>query len=908
MPTSRRFATQHALRRHAATRDGSFTQRSMVMYREGSDANDFWVQGNEDDVLVPWSGNDTVYAGGGNDLVQGQDGHDTIYGQAGNDRLYGEGFEAHPRHNSHFRGNDYLDGGDGDDFMVGGNDTDALYGGNGNDLLIGDGMDTGPGGPIILPSEAIDYHPGNDFLDGGAGNDVLFGNEGDDQLYGGSGLDVLDGGAGNDRLIGGFAGDTARDHLDGGAGNDELYGADGDDTLLGGAGNDLLSGGKNADRMAGGSGDDRYIVDNADDAIVEAAGGGIDHVSARVSTLLKDNVENLTLDAAADAIDGFGNALDNQIVGNGYANRLLGGEGNDHLLGMAGDDQLDGGSGLNTLAGGVGNDRYIVEDKGDTLVELAGQGVDTVESSIGYMLGDNVENLVLGAAAGSINATGNALDNTLTGNAGDNLLYGGAGADAMRGGLGNDYYVIDQAGDSVTELAGEGFDTVQSFISTTLADNVERLVLDPSLLAIDGSGNALDNVLVGNAASNRLDGGAGADAMFGGGGDDVYVVDAAGDVVNENTGEGSDTIEASLSHTLGANLENLRLTGNADLSGVGNDAANSITGNAGHNTLDGGAGADRLQGLAGDDNYLIDDAGDVVIEDANQGFDTVLSALTHTLAANVEALRLQGSADVNGSGNEIGNLLVGNSGANVLDGGAGDDALNGGAGADLMRGGSGDDSYFVDSAQDRVEENAGAGIDTVHSSVSYTLGAHLENLTLAGNVVAVGVGNALANTLVGSGAGNVLSGAAGNDTLDGGGGSDLLLGGSGDDVFIFDALDLAIAGTRINGGSGSDTLRFDGGGQFVDLTRIGNERAIGLEAIDLTGSGDNALALDRSDVRALCDTGVLRIDGNAGDTLKMLGSGWQAGADVGFGGTLYHSYFDKGATLLVDADVTTAFG
>ncbi len=343
------------------------------------------------------------------------------------------------------------------------------------------------------------------------------------------------------------------------------------------------------------------------------------------------------------------------------------------------------------------------------------------------MLGDNVENLTLVGIA-SINATGNALDNTLTGNLGNNLLYGGAGADAMLGGEGNDYYVVDQAGDVVTELAGEGTDTVQSFISYTLGDNVENLTLDPSPLSIDATGNALDNVLRGNAGNNRLDGKTGADAMFGQGGDDTYVVDDAGDNITELAGEGIDTVESDISYALTANVENLKLNGIANLNGTGNIDNNQINGNAGNNILNGGAGADHLEGLAGNDTYIVDDVGDVVIEGLNLGTDTVQSSITYSLTANVEALLLTGAADINGTGNELANTLTGNAGNNALDGGLGNDTLRGGAGADtligelgndqldggagvdLMRGGAGHDSYIVDNTLDSIEENANEGI------------------------------------------------------------------------------------------------------------------------------------------------------------------------------------------------------
>jgi VCBS repeat-containing protein len=309
----------------------------------------------------------------------------------------------------------------------------------------------------------------------------------------------------------------------------------GDDTLLGGTGNDVLSsmagddkidGGGGADTMSGGAGEDLYYVDHSGDRVVELAGEGIDTVRTGFTHTLAGNVENLRLIHAGNAW-GTGNGLDNWIAGNA---------GDNVLKGLAGNDTLDGGAGADAMHGGAGDDLFYVDNAGDRVVELAGEGIDTVRTGYTHTLAANVENLEL-IYAGDAWGTGNGLDNWIAGNAGDNVLKGlagndtldgGLGADAMHGGAGDDVFYVDNAGDRVVELAGEGTDTVRTGYTHTLAANVERLELVHSGNAW-GTGNGLDNFVAGNSGNNVLkgmagndtiQGGAGADTLYGGLGND----------------------------------------------------------------------------------------------------------------------------------------------------------------------------------------------------------------------------------------------------------------------------------------------------------------------------------------------------------------------------------------------------
>ncbi|WP_434563972.1 M10 family metallopeptidase C-terminal domain-containing protein [Pseudomonas sp. R1-6] len=845
-----------------------------------------------------------------------------------------------------------LNGLDGADILDGGAGIDTLIGGTGNDTYVVDNLRDVISETSSLASEidtvrsSVSWSLGanleNLTLTGaaainGSGNaleNVLIGNAAGNVLNGGAGADQLDGGAGNDTYYVDNAGDTVIERgaslieIDSiistvnfalgtnvenltlsGAGSINGSGNALNNRITGNAGANILDGGLGIDTLVGGTGSDTYVVDNLKDVVSETStlASEIDSVRASVNWVLGANLENLTLTGIA-AINGSGNALNNVLTGNAGANvlnglagrdTLIGGDGNDiymldntgdsvveladegrdvvrttvshtlaanvedgQLLGAAalsltgnalgnslagnaaantlngldGADILDGGAGIDTLIGGTGNDTYVVDNLRDVISETSSLAseIDTVRSSVSWSLGANLENLTLTGAA-AINGSGNALENVLIGNAAGNVLNGGAGADQLDGGAGNDTYHVDNAGDTVIER-GASLTEIDSIISTVnfaLGANLENLTLSGAG-SINGSGNALNNRITGNAGANILDGGLGIDTLVGGTGSDTYVVDNLKDVVSETSTLASeiDSVRASVNWVLGANLENLTLTGIAAINGSGNALNNVLTGNAGANVLNGLAGRDTLIGGDGNDIYMLDNTGDSVVELADEGRDVVRTTVSHTLAANVEDGQLLGAAALSLTGNALGNSLAGNAAANTLNGLDGADILDGGAGIDTLIGGTGNDTYVVDNLRDVISETSSLAseIDTVRSSVSWSLGANLENLTLTDAAAINGSGNALENVLIGNAANNVLNGAAGNDRIDGGAGNDTLMGGAGTDT--------------LTGGTGADRFVFsslsdlgkDGAGDVIlDFSRLQGDK------IDLSKLDANAL-------------------------------------------------------------------
>ena len=370
---------------------------------------------------------------------------------------------------------------------------------------------------------------------------------------------------------------------------------------------------------------------------------------------------------------------------------------NDRLYGGAGNDRLNGGTGADVTDGGAGDDFHYVDNLGDTVIELAGEGYDNLQSSIDWVLAEGVYvevlSTTLNAGTTRVDLTGNSLANVIVGNDGKNVLDGKAGADILVGLGGDDFYLID-AEDRVYENVGGGLDNVQARESYVLIAGQEIEVLSTTNNAgttvIDLTGNEFGQAIVGNDARNFLNGGGGADILQGLGGDDVYLVDAD-DRVYEDVGGGYDNVASKTSYALlaGQQIEVLSTADNGGTASInlnGNEFKQVLVGNAGANYINGGGGGDIFDGLGGNDTYVVD-TGDRVYEAAGRGFDSVAAKVSYALLAGQEIELLStsdngGTAAINLTGNELGQVLVGNAGNNILDGGNGNDLLQGLSGAD----------------------------------------------------------------------------------------------------------------------------------------------------------------------------------------------------------------------------------
>ncbi|HEU0068778.1 MAG TPA: calcium-binding protein, partial [Nitrospiraceae bacterium] len=574
------------------------------------------------------------------------------------------------------------------------------------------------------------------------------------------------------------------------------------------------------------------VVDLVSGGRLRLAGTGMDNFPSFINSLTEFDFTNIATGEViryTGLFDGIGNELITSATfgSTGYLEKINGNVTvfpNSTFSGTVTSLMAVIGSDTVTFSGNfriTGND--VVASLTGTVTGISVvSGADTINMTGLSLSIDVVEAALKSAQLATVNDLFSVVGSQMTGN--DTITY------------------TNNSGTGMTFFGGAGNDTIT--ISGPNADTLNGGAGNDTLNGGDGA-----DTLTGLAGNDTLNGGAGNDAMDGGAGNDTYVVDSASDTVTESlTGVvgGTDIVQSSAANfTLGANVENLTLTGTDNLNGTGNELNNILTGNSGNNSLDGGTGADKMAGGTGNDFYTADSARDVVTEALNAGTDKVFASLNYTLGANVEDLELTGSANLTGTGNAFANTLTGNSGNNTLIGGLGEDIVNGGAGNDqitmLVTAGNvdtidagadtdtlvlsgvvpGDHVVVVDlSLADQVVSIGGTPDDTRVQS-------NFENLNAAGiGSVVNATGSTGDNSIIGSNGNDNMNGGAGNDTLNGGLGNDTLIGGAGNDT--------------LNGGAGIDTMT---GGTGDDTYVVDNPLDVLTENV---GEGTDTVNINRS--------------------------------------------------------------
>ncbi len=862
--------------------------------------------GAGDDLLVGSAGDDRLIGGQGADQIDGGVGFDTAdysasaqgvtvnlatgNGSAGDalgdrltsiERLVGSNFA------------DVLTGDGRGTFLVGGAGADTLigtsvldradYSASAAGVVVDLAAGTGSGGDA-----EGDRLIGVGAIRGTAFADRLTGDGRDNHIMGGAGADILAGGAGFDtvdysdyvtttatgltvNLATGTAsdGDTLSgfEAVIGTAYADTLTGDANANRLEGGDGNDVLNGGGGADVMIGGNGNDTYTVDNVGDVVIETADGGDDRVNTSIGRYtLGLGVESLGYTGGGTFV-GTGNELDNVFYGSSGSETWYGLDGNDKFQGSLGADTFYGGAGINSAD--YSKSKAAITLNLVTNVNLGGDAEGDRLYDVRTIIGSNYDDTM----------TGDDGDNLIYGRTGVDRLYGGGGADRMDGGAGADFlyggtgddlYIVDDQGDQVIELLGEGFDRVLTTLSSyVLPDHVEALTGNATI-RFTGTGNALNNVITGNTNVDTLYGMDGDDVLIGLGGGDIldggegsdtvsYADNVVGVRINLTTGEaaGGDAqgdVFRSIENVIGTSFADV-LTGDAGANRLSGGAGKDIlNGGEGDDYLDGGSGADIMDGGAGDDTYVVDNGGDQVIDSA--GNDTVRTGMSaYTLTAGLENLVSTGVLSFTGTGNAAANIIVGGMASDMLSGLDGDDTLEGGAGADLIDGGTGFD----------IASYAGstAGV-TVDLGQRIARGGDAEGDVLSG--IEGLTGSAFADTLTGDAGANRLSGGGGSDRIDGGGGIDTMVMSGARSDYAFRSIDGVLHVIDLRAGSP------DGNDSFVNIERIEFARGNGVPAGAVIGTvaNDTLNGTDAADT-FFVDTATGIAGGN--DQIRNFGAG-----------------------------------
>jgi Ca2+-binding RTX toxin-like protein len=535
--------------------------------------------------------------------------------------------------------------------------------------------------------------------------------------------------------------------------------------IVGNDGNNVITVTGGADAVSGGLGIDRLVVDyrlttgaitgDSTSNFTDAGGlgsvtinGGFEHF-----TILTGSGADTITTGAGDDIIITGEGASTVTAGQG-ANVITGGSGTDTVTALDGGNFIDGGDGANTLTSGDGNDTItgglgidtIVAGGGDDLIAVRG-GADTSNSGAGD------DRLTVDYSASNTAVIG--------GVAGGTLLGGYSGR------------IADLAGNSID------FQTTENFAITTGSGN-DNITTGDGIDELDGGAGS--DVLNSGGGNDTLIGGAGADSLAGGLDNDIYFVENTGDQVQENSGEGNDSVFSKVNFTIPNNVEILGMNGSG-LTG---------TGSAGNDILSSLNGANTLAGLDGDDIYYVGNTGDQVQESAGGGNDVVFAFADFSMPANVEALAMVGSG------------LTGT-------GGAGNDTLSSFNGANTLVGLDGNDTYYVRNGGDQVQESVGGGGDVVFAFTDFTRPANIETLVMNGPGL-IGTGTSDEDTFISMGGANTLAGLGGNDLY--------FVNNTGDQV-------------QESAGGGSNDVVFS----RVNYTMPANVEVLAMNGSGLTGTG-----------------------------------------------------------------------
>ncbi len=913
----------------------------------------------------PCPDDDIMHGSDGNDILLGDFGYFSagaavLLGGMGNDQLYGDD------------GADTLDGEGGNDVLEGAADNDTLNGGSENDTYVFNG-DENLGSDTIV--EVTSPFGGNDTIDfsATAGWAVT--------------LDLSSTAVQNvtpSATLTLPAGNVI-ENLTGGRRNDTLTGNTLDNIIRGLAGNDLITGGAGDDTLEGGAGDDTYLFDSdsplGHDDITEIAGGGIDtfdfsatttqsinlDLSSPISQAVSSNL-SITLSSSSGIEHVFGGQLGDTILGNSLDNRIQGNAGN---------DQLDGGAGDDTLLEERGGNFQLTDGPPLTLT-LNGTETDMLANFENVSLaGDDSPNtLDASSFSGHVQLDGRGGDDTLIGGSGANFLTGGAGNDSIDGSRGNDTLVEQRDADfKLTDASLEIGAETDHFIGTIekaiLTGGDGNNILDASAFSgtVQLDGGAGDDTLTGTSNNDLLIGGANDDTLSGRSGNDTYQFDAddalGSDTINEVAGEGTDTLDFSLTQIAGVTVDlsltsaqtvnsNLKLTlsaGNTIENVKGSQSDDVITGNGLVNQLEGNAGNDTLSGSKGDDT--IDGGGGINPATGQPWIDRVLEQRDASMTLTPGALVIDGTETDTLVGIETATLIGGPSdnlldasaffrsvtldggkGNDTLRGSFGDDSLTGGPGDDTLQGSFGNDSYLFDAdvalgTDTLIEPLFFGGIDTLDFSETTSIGTRVDlaltavqainaNLSLSLNNAAVfenATGGSQNDTLLGNARDNVLTGNAGNDSIEGRAGNDTLMGNDGDDTYVFDA-DGPLGSDQLFedvGTGGTDTLDFSATTTVGVSVNLGNAAPQTINAnltleLSTCHSVENVIGSSRDDVLTGNSAGNQITGGPGNDTLTggMGDDTYVFDADSGLGSDTVTEEFLEGGNDTLDFSATSA--